>query len=120
MKQLRLAETEKYAHVTFFFNGGEEAPFSREQRILVPSPREVDTYDLKPEMNAFGVRDRLLKEIRDGDHDLICSTDGQCGGFGPCVPSGPCIAHPDVGLSWSVQAPEQDETPASDEKKGSS
>jgi 2,3-bisphosphoglycerate-independent phosphoglycerate mutase len=71
LRQLRIAETEKYAHVTFFFNGGEEEPFPGEERILVPSPRDVATYDLKPEMSAFGVRDRLIEEIRKGTYDVI-------------------------------------------------
>ena len=60
---LRIAETEKYAHVTYFFNCGEEQPFPQEKRILVPSP-QVATYDLKPEMSAFEITDRLLEEIR--------------------------------------------------------
>jgi 2,3-bisphosphoglycerate-independent phosphoglycerate mutase len=68
--QLRLAETEKYAHVTFFFNGGVEAPNKGEDRVLVPSPK-VATYDLQPEMSAAQVRDELVKAIKDGKHDLI-------------------------------------------------
>ena len=70
MKQLRIAETEKYAHVTFFFNGGEEETFPGEERILVPSPR-VATYDLKPEMSAGEVTDRLVEAIGSGRFDLI-------------------------------------------------
>ena len=71
--QLRIAETEKYAHVTFFFNGGREEPFQHEDRILVPSPR-VKTYDLKPEMSAFEVTDRLVAAILSGDYDaIICN-----------------------------------------------
>ena len=73
LKQLRIAETEKYAHVTFFFNGGEEVPYAGEDRILVPSP-DVATYDLKPEMSAFEVTDRLVEAIRDGCYDaIICN-----------------------------------------------
>lgn len=68
--QLRIAETEKYAHVTFFFNGGEEKPFEHEERILVPSPK-VATYDLQPEMSALEVTDKLVEEIKAGKHDLI-------------------------------------------------
>ena len=60
--QLRIAETEKYAHVTYFFNGGIEKPFPGEERLLIPSPK-VATYDLKPEMSAFEVTDELLKRI---------------------------------------------------------
>jgi 2,3-bisphosphoglycerate-independent phosphoglycerate mutase len=70
LKQLRIAETEKYAHVTFFFNGGEERVFDGEERILVPSPK-VATYDLKPEMSAPEVTDRLVDAIGSGKFDLI-------------------------------------------------
>jgi 2,3-bisphosphoglycerate-independent phosphoglycerate mutase len=70
LKQLRIAETEKYAHVTFFLNGGEETPYSGEDRILVPSPK-VATYDLKPEMSAYEVTDRLVAAIEGGKYDLI-------------------------------------------------
>ena len=70
LKQLRIAETEKYAHVTFFFNGGEERQFEGEDRILVPSPK-VKTYDLKPEMSAGEVTDKLVQAIGSGRYDLI-------------------------------------------------
>jgi 2,3-bisphosphoglycerate-independent phosphoglycerate mutase len=70
LKQLRIAETEKYAHVTFFLNGGEETPYAGEDRILVPSPK-VATYDLKPEMSAYEVTDRLVAAIEGGRYDLI-------------------------------------------------
>jgi 2,3-bisphosphoglycerate-independent phosphoglycerate mutase len=70
LKQLRIAETEKYAHVTFFFNGGEERVFDGEERILVPSPK-VATYDLKPEMSAPEVTDKLVEAIGSGKFDLI-------------------------------------------------
>ncbi len=70
LKQLRIAETEKYAHVTFFFNGGRESVFPGEERILVPSPR-VATYDLKPEMSAVEVTDGLVEAIESGRFDLI-------------------------------------------------
>ena len=70
LKQLRIAETEKYAHVTFFFNGGEERQFEGEDRILVPSPK-VATYDLKPEMSAPEVTDKLVEAIGSGKYDLI-------------------------------------------------
>ena len=70
LRQLRIAETEKYAHVTFFFNGGEEREFRGESRILVPSPK-VATYDLKPEMSAPEVTDRLVEAIDAGSFDLI-------------------------------------------------
>ncbi len=70
MKQLRIAETEKYSHVTFFFNGGSEEQFSNEERILIPSPK-VDTYDLMPEMSAFEITDKLINEIAENKFDLI-------------------------------------------------
>jgi len=70
MAQLRIAETEKYAHVTFFFNGGREAEFDGEERILVPSP-QVATYDLQPEMSATEVTDRLCEAVASGRFDLI-------------------------------------------------
>lgn len=73
MTQLRIAETEKYAHVTFFFNGGREEPFKGEDRILVPSPK-VATYDLKPEMSAFEVTDKLVAAIEGGKYNaIICN-----------------------------------------------
>ena len=70
LKQLHIAETEKYAHVTFFFNGGREAPFEGEDRILVPSPK-VATYDLKPEMSAYEVKDKLVAAIGEKKYDWI-------------------------------------------------
>ncbi len=68
--QLHIAETEKYAHVTFFFNGGREIPYPNEDRILVPSPK-VATYDLKPEMSAYEVKDKLVEAIRTRKYDFI-------------------------------------------------
>jgi 2,3-bisphosphoglycerate-independent phosphoglycerate mutase len=70
-KQIRIAETEKYPHVTFFFNGGREAPFKGEERILCPSPK-VATYDLKPEMSAFEIRDAIVPELEKGEIDFVC------------------------------------------------
>ena len=70
MKQLHIAETEKYAHVTFFFNGGREAPYDGEDRILVPSPK-VATYDLKPEMSAYEVKDKLVAAINEQKYEFI-------------------------------------------------
>ncbi len=69
-KQLHIAETEKYAHVTFFFNGGREAPYESEERILVASPK-VATYDLKPEMSAYEVKDKLVDAIKSQEYDFI-------------------------------------------------
>jgi 2,3-bisphosphoglycerate-independent phosphoglycerate mutase len=71
LRQLRIAETEKYAHVTYFFNGGREQPFPLEDRDLIPSPKDVATYDQKPEMSAFQVTDELLGRIRDNDYSLV-------------------------------------------------
>ncbi len=71
LHQLRIAETEKYAHVTFFFNGGVETPFDFEDRILIPSPTDVPTYNLKPEMSAVRLTDEVVKAIRHGHYDVI-------------------------------------------------
>lgn len=71
LTQARIAETEKYAHVTFFFNGGVEEPNKGEDRVLVPSPKEVATYDLKPEMSAPGVCDKLVEAIKSDKYDVI-------------------------------------------------
>ena len=70
-KQIRVAETEKYPHVTFFFSGGQEEPFKGESRILRNSPK-VATYDLKPEMSAYELRDALVPELKKGDVDFVC------------------------------------------------
>ena len=70
LQQLHIAETEKYAHVTFFFNGGRETPYNNEDRILVPSPK-VATYDLKPEMSAYEVKDKLVAAINENKYDFI-------------------------------------------------
>ena len=70
LAQLRIAETEKYAHVTFFFNGGIEPVFSGEERILIPSSK-VATYDLKPEMSAYGITDEVVNQIESGRFDVV-------------------------------------------------
>ena len=77
LTQLRLAETEKYAHVTFFFNGGREEPYPGEDRILVPSPK-VETYDLQPEMSAEEVTDKLVEAINSQKYDLIVVNYANC------------------------------------------
>jgi 2,3-bisphosphoglycerate-independent phosphoglycerate mutase len=69
--QIRIAETEKYPHVTFFFNGGQETPFEGESRLLCPSPK-VATYDLQPEMSAYDIRDKIIPEIEKGKVDFVC------------------------------------------------
>ncbi len=71
LQQLRIAETEKYAHVTFFFNGGLETPFPGEDRALIASPRDVATYDHKPEMSAFAVTDEVLRRLTDEDYGFV-------------------------------------------------
>ena len=71
LTQLRIAETEKYAHVTFFFNGGVEAPYPGEDRVLIPSPK-VATYDLQPEMSAYEVKDKLVEALDSQKYDFIC------------------------------------------------
>ena len=75
--QLRIAETQKYAHVTFFFNGGEEKVFDGEERILIPSP-DVPTFDLKPEMSAYEVTDAVVKVIEEEKYDVIILNYANC------------------------------------------
>ena len=77
LTQLRIAETEKYAHVTFFFNGGVEAPYPGEDRALIPSPK-VATYDLQPEMSAYLVTDEVVKRIKSGKYDVIILNYANC------------------------------------------
>jgi 2,3-bisphosphoglycerate-independent phosphoglycerate mutase len=77
LKQLRIAETEKYAHVTFFFNGGAEVPVHGEDRILIPSPK-VATYDLQPEMSSFQVTDEVVKAVASGKYDVIVLNYANC------------------------------------------
>lgn len=89
--QIRIAETEKYPHVTFFFSGGREKEFTGERRILCPSPQEVETYDLKPEMSAYAITENILPEIEAKSADFIClnfaNTDmvGHTGNFDAAV-----------------------------------
>lgn len=71
VRQLRVAETEKYAHVTFFFNGGIEQPYEYEDRILVPSPTDVPTYNLKPQMSAAKITDHVIESLEQGQHEVI-------------------------------------------------
>src|SRR5262249_22091854 len=71
LRQLHLAETEKYAHVTFFFNGGREEPFPREDRVLIPSARGVTTYDQRPKMSAEGITDKALEALKSGVYAFI-------------------------------------------------
>lgn len=78
LKQLRIAETEKYAHVTFFFNGGVETPFPGEERCLIPSPKDVATYDLKPEMSARLVTEELLNRLDRDLYDVIILNFANC------------------------------------------
>lgn len=77
-KQFRIAETEKYAHVTYFFNCGREKPFKNEDRLLIPSPREYRTYDMIPEMSAFKIKDALIERIRSNEYKLIVCNFANC------------------------------------------
>ncbi len=76
--QFRIAETEKYAHVTYFFNCGKEEPFKHEDRLLIPSPREYKTYDMIPEMSAFKVKDALIERIKSNKYKLIVCNFANC------------------------------------------
>ena len=78
LKQLRIAETEKYAHVTFFFNGGVEKTYRGEDRVLIPSPREYPTYDLIPEMSARAVADECIRRIESGEYDVVICNLANC------------------------------------------
>jgi 2,3-bisphosphoglycerate-independent phosphoglycerate mutase len=78
LSQLRIAETEKYAHVTFFFNGGVEIPFPNEERALIPSPKEVATYDQKPEMSAYLVADELIRRLEQDRYDVVIINFANC------------------------------------------
>ncbi|MDR1336236.1 MAG: 2,3-bisphosphoglycerate-independent phosphoglycerate mutase [Tannerella sp.] len=105
-KQLHIAETEKYAHVTFFFNGGREAPFDGEDRILVPSPK-VATYDLKPEMSAYEVKDRLVEAIRTQQYDfIVCNyaNGDMVGHTGVYAAIGKAVIAVDACLNETVEA----------------
>ncbi len=105
-KNLRTAETEKYAHVTYFFNGGVEKPFGGEERILVPSPK-VATYDLKPEMSAAGITDAVVKAIEKGDFDAIImnyANADMVGHSGKLDAAIKAVESVDAGLSRIYQA----------------
>jgi 2,3-bisphosphoglycerate-independent phosphoglycerate mutase len=78
LKQLRIAETEKYAHVTFFFNGGVERAWPGEDRVLIPSPKEVSTYDQKPSMSAYEVTDEMVRRVASGDYQFIVLNFANC------------------------------------------
>ncbi|RMG41530.1 MAG: 2,3-bisphosphoglycerate-independent phosphoglycerate mutase [Candidatus Dadabacteria bacterium] len=78
LKQLRTAETEKYPHVTYFFNSGVEEPYPGENRKLIPSPRDVKTYDLKPEMSAYPVKDVVVNALNSGEYDFIVVNFANC------------------------------------------
>ena len=109
LRQMRIAETEKYAHVTYFFNGGREAPFPGEERLLVPSPK-IATYDLLPEMSAYGVTEEAVKAIRTGKFGFIAinfaNADmvGHTGKLDPTIKAVECI---DECLGMLAQAVEK-------------
>ena len=106
MTQLRIAETEKYAHVTFFFNGGKEEPYPGEDRALIPSPK-VATYDLQPEMSAPEVTDEVVRRIESGKYDMIilnfanCDMVGHTGDFDAAVKAVEAV---DAGVGRMVEA----------------
>jgi 2,3-bisphosphoglycerate-independent phosphoglycerate mutase len=105
-KNLRCAETEKYAHVTYFFNGGVEKPFTGEERILVPSPK-VATYDLKPEMSAAGITDTVVKAIEQNEFDAIImnyANADMVGHSGKLEPAIKAVEAVDAGLARIYQA----------------
>ena len=100
LRNLRVAETEKYAHVTYFFNGGMEAPFAGEERVLVPSPK-VATYDLKPEMSAQGIAAKVTEAIENGPFDLIVvnfANADMVGHSGKLAPTVRAVEAVDAGL----------------------
>jgi 2,3-bisphosphoglycerate-independent phosphoglycerate mutase len=106
MRNLRVAETEKYAHVTYFFNGGVEQPFPGEDRIVVPS-QKVATYDLKPEMSAGGIADTVVKAIEDGTFDVIImnfANADMVGHSGKLEPAIKAVEAVDAGLARIYQA----------------
>ncbi len=106
LRNLRCAETEKYAHVTYFFNGGVEKPFGGEERILVPSPK-VATYDLKPEMSAEGITDAVVKAVEKGDFDAIImnyANADMVGHTGKLEAAIKAVEAVDVGLGRIYQA----------------
>jgi 2,3-bisphosphoglycerate-independent phosphoglycerate mutase len=105
-KNLRCAETEKYAHVTYFFNGGVEKPYAGEERILVPSPK-VPTYDLMPEMSAAGITDNVVKAIEKGEFDAIImnyANADMVGHSGKLEPAIKAVEAVDAGLGRVYQA----------------
>jgi len=107
--QLRMAETEKYAHVTYFLNGGREERFPREERILVPSPK-VATYDLQPEMSAPELTDRAVAAIRSGQFDLIVlnyANPDMVGHTGDLAAAVKAVEAVDAGLGRLVEAARQ-------------
>ncbi len=105
MTQLRIAETEKYAHVTFFFNGGIETPYTGEDRILIPSPK-VATYDLLPQMSAYLITDEIVKQLNHKKYNLIvlnyanCDMVGHTGVFDAAVKA---VETVDICIGITVQ-----------------
>jgi 2,3-bisphosphoglycerate-independent phosphoglycerate mutase len=109
LRNLRVAETEKYAHVTYFFNGGVEEPFAGEERVLVPSPK-VATYDLKPEMSAEGIADTVVRAVEKGTFDVIIvnfANADMVGHSGQIPPTVKAVEAVDAGLGRIYQAVRQ-------------
>ncbi len=114
LKQLRTAETEKYAHVTFFFNGGAEAPLAGEDRDLIPSPK-VATYDLKPEMSSVEVTDNAVEKISSGQYDLVVLNYANCdmvGHTGDFEAARKAVEAVDIGLGRLMAAAKQQQAVA--------
>ncbi|MEO6420456.1 MAG: 2,3-bisphosphoglycerate-independent phosphoglycerate mutase, partial [Polyangiaceae bacterium] len=107
LKQFRCAETEKYAHVTYFFNGGREEPFDGEDRTMIPSPKEVATYDQKPEMSARGVADAVAAAVATGKYDFILvnfANPDMVGHTGMLAPAIEAVETVDAGIATIERA----------------
>ncbi len=105
MRNCRLAETEKYAHVTYFFNGGTEKEFPSERRLLVPSPK-VATYDLMPEMSAFKVTDKILRGLEEGETDVFIvnfANPDMVGHTGNLAKTVEAVQYVDTCLGWIMK-----------------
>jgi 2,3-bisphosphoglycerate-independent phosphoglycerate mutase len=107
LKQFRCAETEKYPHVTFFFNDYRDPPFPGEDRLVVPSPTDVSTYDQKPEMSAYGVADEVVRRLDSGRYDLLVVNfaNGDMVGHTGVLPAAvKAVEHVDVCVGRILQA----------------
>ena len=106
IKQVHVAETEKYAHVTFFFNGGVEKQFANEERHMIPSPK-VATYDLQPEMSCQGVADKVAELVKKGEHEFVMcnfAPPDMVGHTGVSEAAVEAIGHADKGVATIYKA----------------